>query len=148
MVWNEALKRGIPVGWEVRKIDELADIQKNQMTPKENIEYKHYSLPNFDKYGSYSIENGNCILSDKYCVENGDLLISKLNPWTDRTVWVDDVNNAICSTEYVVIKQKDKSVQAYLNQIAHTQSFIDYCTSCSTGTSHSHRRVKQEFSVT
>ena len=145
MVWNETLKRNIPEGWEVKKVDELAEIQKKQITPKENIEYKHYSLPNFDKYESYSIENGNTIFSDKFFVESGNLLISKLNPWTDRTVWVDDVNNAICSTEYVVLKQNDKCIQSYLNQIAHTQSFIDYCTSCSTGTSHSHRRVKPEL---
>ena len=145
MIWNETLKRDIPIGWEVKKINELAEIQKYQITPKENIEYKHYSLPNFDKYESYSIENGNSIFSDKFFVENGNLLISKLNPWTDRTVWVDNVKNAICSTEYVVLKQKDKCIQSYLNQIAHTQSFIDYCTSCSTGTSHSHRRVKPEL---
>ena len=145
MIYNTILKREIPEGWEVKKLEDLAKIQKHQITPKAGIEYKHYSLPSFDECESYSIENGNTIFSDKFLVESGNLLISKLNPWTDRTVWVDDVSNAICSTEYVVLKQNDKCIQSYLNQIAHTQSFIDYCTSCSTGTSHSHRRVKPEL---
>ena len=33
------------------------------------------SKQNFDKYESYSIENGNTIFSDKFFVESGNLLI-------------------------------------------------------------------------
>lgn len=147
MVYNEVLKREIPDGWEVKKLCNLAKIQKNQIEPEAEVEYKHYSLPSFDECESYSIEKGDNIFSDKFLVGSGNLLISKLNPWTDRTVWVDNVENAICSTEYVVLKQDDKFIQSYLYHIAHTQSFIDYCTSCSTGTSHSHRRVNPDLMV-
>lgn len=147
MAFNPILKREIPEGWEVKKLCNLAKIQKNQIEPEAEVEYKHYSLPSFDECESYSIEKGDNIFSDKFLVGSGNLLISKLNPWTDRTVWVDNVENAICSTEYVVLKQDDKFIQSYLYQIAHTQSFIDYCTSCSTGTSHSHRRVNPDLMV-
>ena len=34
MVWNETLKRNIPEGWEVKKVDELAEIQKNRLLQK------------------------------------------------------------------------------------------------------------------
>lgn len=45
------------------------------------------------------------------------------------------------------MKQDNQFIQSYINQIAHTSSFIDYCTSCSTGTSHSHRRVNPDLMV-
>ena len=41
MVWNEELKREIPEGWEVKKIEEVSDVKAGGDKPKEYSEFKN-----------------------------------------------------------------------------------------------------------
>ncbi len=147
MTYNPALKREIPVGWEVKQICDIASFEKESVRPSDNpnIEYKHFSIPGYDECGSYVLETGESILSDKFKVSEIDILVSKLNPWTSRVIWGESQEHQICSTEFVVMKLHELKEKGFLYSLVKQPSFIDYCTRGSSGTSHSHRRVNPEY---
>ena len=147
MTYNPTLKREIPEGWEVKQICDIASFEKESVRPSDNpnIEYKHFSIPGYDECGSYVLETGESILSDKFKVSETDILVSKLNPWTSRVIWGESREHQICSTEFVVMKLHELKEKGFLYSLVKQPSFIDYCTRGSSGTSHSHRRVNPEY---
>ena len=144
MVWNEKLKREIPQGWSGVSLKDLALTSRNAITPVENEEYQHFSIPSFDACGSYSLDNGSDIKSDKFVLQKGQLLVSKLNPWFNRVVWVPKGTNMIGSTEFVVLNPNNESESGYIYSVIKSPKFIAYCSQAATGTSHSQRRVSPD----
>ena len=144
MVWNEKLKREIPKGWSVVSLKDLALTSRNAITPVENEVYQHFSIPSFDAHGSYSLDNGSDIKSDKFVLQKGQLLVSKLNPWFNRVVWVPKGTNMIGSTEFVVLNPNNESESGYIYSVIKSPKFIAYCSQAATGTSHSQRRVSPD----
>jgi len=145
MVWNEKLKREIPQGWSGVSLKDLALTSRNAITPVENEVYQHFSIPSFDACGSYSLDNGSDIKSDKFVLQKGQLLVSKLNPWFNRVVWVPKGTNMIGSTEFVVLNPNNESESGYIYSVIKSPKFIAYCSQAATGTSHSQRRVSPDF---
>lgn len=147
MVYNSTLKREIPEGWEVKSINELTRTPKKSINPyeKPDKEYKHYSIPAYDACGSYLIEKGEAIQSNKFLVCDGQILAPKLNPWYNRIVLVNSGEDSICSTEYVILEAIEDYLKGFLFYVVKTDRFISYCTKGSTGTSHSQRRVPPEI---
>lgn len=143
MIWNEELKREIPDKWKIKSLIEITDISIEQLNPleKPSKEYKHYSIPVFDETGTYRIETGDKIKSNKFIVKNTDILVSKLNPWFNRVVYSTDESDTICSTEFVVWRTKNIQIKNFLYMTAKDSTFVTYCTQSATGTSNSHRRV-------
>lgn len=144
MMWNEKLKREIPKGWSGVSLKDLALTSRNAITPVENEVYQHFSIPSFDAYGSYSLDNGSDIKSDKFVLQKGQLLVSKLNPWFNRVVWVPKGTNMIGSTEFVVLNPNNESESGYIYSVIKSPKFIAYCSQAATGTSHSQRRVSPD----
>ena len=144
MVWNEKLKREIPQGWNGVSLKDLAVTSRNAITPVENEVYQHFSIPSFDACGSYSLDNGSDIKSDKFVLQEGQLLVSKLNPWFNRVVWVPRGTNMIGSTEFVVLNPNNKSESGYIYSVIKSPKFVAYCSQAATGTSHSQRRVSPD----
>lgn len=144
MVWNEKLKREIPQGWSGVSLKDLAVTSRNAITPIENEVYQHFSIPSFDACGSYSLDNGSDIKSDKFVLQEGQLLVSKLNPWFNRVVWVPRGTNMIGSTEFVVLNPNNKSESGYIYSVIKSPKFVAYCSQAATGTSHSQRRVSPD----
>ena len=147
MVWNEKLKRMIPKEWTNANIYQLAGISKETVNPQvqPNELFKHYSLPEYDKTGTYAEEYGIDIQSAKFAVTNNCILVSKLNPWTSRVICGNIESNQICSTEFVVWNPASMKTKGFLFMLAKSAKFIEYCTQGATGTSHSHRRINPEF---
>ena len=141
MVWNDKLKREIPQGWKAVLLKELATTSRNAITPVENKMYQHFSIPSYDTCGSYSLDNGADIRSDKFVLQEGQLLVSKLNPWFNRVIWVPKGTNMIGSTEFVVLNPNNETESGYIYSIIKSPKFIAYCSQAATGTSHSQRRV-------
>ena len=143
MVWNEKLKREIPEGWEVKKIGDITKDDLEQINPSDNPDklYRHFSIPAYDTNHYYTLERGKTILSDKYVLTQDDIIVSKLNPWVSRVIWGMDLENAICSTEFVSLTPINNVEKGFVYFCAKSLPFISYCTKASTGTSHSHRRV-------
>jgi len=82
------------------------------MTPQQspNTIFQHYSIPAYDENESPVLNIGDEIKSMKYLVDNKSVLVSKLNPETNR-IWLPCVNEsdkAICSTEFIVYKPKKR----------------------------------------
>jgi len=148
MVYNQELKREIPEGWGVKKLDSLLKIGKETTNPMKspNEEFKYYSIPEFDTTGTYSLERGESIKSNKFKVEKNDLLVSKLNPWFNRVIYNLE-ENAISSTEFIVWKTFNRFEKNYLYQVATGKEFIEYCTRFATGTSNSHKRVSPDIMI-
>jgi type I restriction enzyme, S subunit len=143
MSYNSELKREIPKRWEVKALDGIATVNNDSVNPQlfSDIDFRHYSIPTYDATGTYGIEKGKEINSNKFTVLSNDILVSKLNPWFSRVIYGEDKPNIICSTEFVVWRSRDINLKNYLFMIAHDKSFITYCTQNATGTSNSHKRV-------
>jgi type I restriction enzyme S subunit len=143
MVYNEELKREIPEGWEVKELNELLEVGKEQVNPASNPEkeFKHISIPVFDSTETYGIEKGNEIASSKFVVTEYDIAVSKLNPWFNRVFYPLDEQDLICTTEMVVWKCKEIKKKNFFFELAKSQHFIAYSTQNATGTSNSHKRV-------
>lgn len=143
MRFDEELGREVPEGWKVKSIAALVDSQSGTINPTDYPDqaFTYYSLPGFDKTGSFTIEDGREIKSNKNQVQKDDILVSKLNPWYSRVILVEKEENAIASTEFILWRSKHKGYKNFLYQTATGQHFIAYCTQNATGTSNSHKRV-------
>ena len=95
MVWNETLKREIPAGWEVKKIDDFCRI----FTGKKDV---NQSL-NSGKYKFYSCAPG-YKFSDEKIFEGKAILISGNGSYTGRTIFVNEAFDLYQRTYAVVLK--------------------------------------------
>jgi type I restriction enzyme S subunit len=143
MVWNEELKREIPEGWEVKELQEITAVSNESVNPVDfpDKEFKYYSIPGFDESGTFKIEKGIEIRSNKYSIKNTDVLVSKLNPWFSRVIYSTDDSDLISSTEFVVWRTENIAIKNYMYMIARDTSFVTFCTKSASGTSNSHKRV-------
>ena len=143
MVYNAELKREIPVGWEVRSLSNVFPISNEALTPSLESKkwFKYYSIPLFDSSGSYVLEQGKNISSNKFIVNQRTLLVSKLNPWFSRVVFPPQEDDLICSTEFVVLQVSGNESKSFLYLMVKNQEFISYCINAASGTSNSHKRV-------
>jgi type I restriction enzyme S subunit len=143
MVYNPILKREIPEGWEAKSLAAITPISNESLNPADFPEkqFKHFSIPVFDATKTYAIESGDSIGSNKFITEGTDLLVSKLNPWFNRVLYVMDEEDQICSTEFVVWRCSNSAIKNFLYLIAISPQFIAHCTQSTTGTSNSHKRV-------
>ena len=143
MVYNLTLKRKIPVGWGAASLASITSVSNESLNPADfpYQEFKYFSIPVFDASKTYVLEYGGSIGSNKFTVLGKDLLVSKLNPWFSRVVYVMDEVDQICSTEFVVWRCPTEKLKNFLYLIATSQQFISHCVQSATGTSNSHKRV-------
>lgn len=136
----------IPVGWEVCPLNDLAMLlrdSENPMLSPQDI-FHHYSIPAFDEGQCPKCEAGESIKSVKSRVPPNVVLLSKLNPETDR-VWLVDVRpreKAVCSTEFLVLVPNAPVGRSYLYCLARSKQFRNDLESLVTGTSSSHQRAQ------
>lgn len=143
MDYSATLKREIPAGWAAAPLSSITPISNDAVNPADFPEkaFKHFSIPIFDFTKTYGVELGQSIGSNKFTVIGSDLLVSKLNPWFNRVVYVMDEADQICSTEFVLWRSPSENLKNFLFLIATSQQFISHCVQSATGTSNSHKRV-------
>lgn len=143
MIWSDELKKKIPEGWEVKSLIDITNVSTESINPFNypDREFKHYSIPTFDELGTYGVEKGNAIMSNKFTIAKTDVLVSKLNPWFNRVIYSTEENDLISSTEFVIWRSNNVDMKNYLYMIARDPSFVSYCVNSATGTSNSHKRV-------
>ena len=135
----------IPEGWTVFRLDHLASHHTKSTSPYRfpELEYEHFSIPAFDDGQRPAIEPGGAIRSNKTVVQEGAVLLSKLNPRIAR-VWVPDDGSdrpQICSTEFLVFTPRSPANRSLLFALFADQRFRGLLKSFVTGTSRSHQRV-------
>ena len=136
----------IPSGWKVAEIDQIVNLKKDSVDPSFTPEetFDHYSIPAFDAGKNPAKELGSSIKSQKFLVDEGDLLVSKLNPSTPR-VWIpfsSSARRSICSTEFLVCRASTDVGRAFAYCLASSDSIIEVMTGLAGGTSNSHQRIR------
>lgn len=137
----------IPKGWKTITLAKIVTKSTESVTPNNHPDklFNHYSIPVFDVKKSFSKELGSTIESSKYLIQCNSVLVSKLNPWFKRVVYPYKIEEAICSTEFVVMIPKKDNLREYLYCLTNTNNFIKYCTRAASGTSNSHKRVSPNY---
>ena len=136
----------IPQGWEVKKFDDVAESVRNGIKPYDYPEEKfnHYSLPAYDTGQFPTCEFGKEINSNKYLVETGCVLYSKLNPKIKR-VWLPRISNSlrpVASTEFLMLRPTNCMNLETLYAMIQSDYFLNRLKSGVNGTSTSHQRLQ------
>ena len=132
--------------WEEGTIDMYANHYKESINPQKQptTMFWHYSIPAFDNGKKPIDEMGEEIQSSKYIISSNCILFSKLNPHKDKRVWLilDNVStNAICSTEFQIVKPKEKEYLYFLYGWLTNKENYEEIASGVGGTSGSHQRI-------
>jgi len=138
----------IPEGWEVGKLTDTVDQLRDKESPltSPSASFSHFSIPAYDEGQTPKQELGGSIKSTKTRVRPGVVLLSKLNPEIER-VWLVDVSSddqAVCSTEFLVLRAKPPFHRSYVYCLLRTPLFRQQIKSLVTGTSKSHQRAQAE----
>lgn len=133
--------------WEEVPFEKIAQHIKKSINPSQDKtqQFYHYSLPAFDNGRRPELSYGSEILSNKYEVMHGSILVSKLNPATPR-IWyvIECEKHSISSTEFQVYKAKDASYQEFIYYFLKSPQARDILTGAASGTSGSHQRVSPD----
>ena len=134
----------LPSNWRIVTLGEVAAISNKSFNPLKEPEIllEHYSIPAFDEAKFPVFELSTSIKSNKFIIDASCFMISKLNPTTKR-VWKPYclTGNAVCSTEFIVYKAKDKSITNFLYSVIDSSSFSDFMCSHVTGSTGSRQRT-------
>ncbi|XPV77022.1 MAG: restriction endonuclease subunit S [Desulfovibrio sp.] len=139
MVW-------IPQGWEIVNFTEFAKLDTTSVKP--NLEqdkiWELYSIPAFDTNKQPVFELGEEIKSNKYRVNKASVLVSKLNPETERIWWVNisDKNRAICSTEFMQFVPNNIVQRAFVYNLIKSDFFQAEIKKRVTGSTGSRQRAQ------
>ena len=134
----------VPEGWIPAVLGDVAVISNKSFNPLKQPEtlLEHYSIPAFDETRYPVFELSTAIKSNKFVVDADCFMISKLNPTTKR-VWRPYcmTQNAVCSTEFIVYKAKDRQLTEFLYSLIDSASFSDFMCSHVTGSTGSRQRT-------
>ena len=134
----------LPSDWRTVTLGEVATISNKSFNPLKEPEIllEHYSIPAFDEARFPVFELSTSIKSNKFIIDASCFMISKLNPTTKR-VWKPYclTGNAVCSTEFIVYKAKDKTITDFLYSVIDSNSFSDFMCSHVTGSTGSRQRT-------
>lgn len=130
--------------WEVKRLGEIAALNRVNVVPalQPTKLFTHFSLPAFDAGMNAQIELGSSIGSNKFAVPGSSVLVSKLNPRIPR-IWAPASipENAIASTEWLVLTPRDGVDRRYLFTLCSAQAFWQQMELAATGTTGSHQRI-------
>jgi type I restriction enzyme S subunit len=104
----------------------------------------HFSIPAFDANGLPDRTTGASVISAKLGVDGPSVLVSRLNPKTNRT-WFAVPEPGVaagCSTEFLVLAPKPGVTLGSLWLAVREEGFRSLLAQRATGTSGSHQRVK------
>lgn len=148
MVWNESLRREIPIGWEVKRLCQFMDAPRESILPQNfpEIEWEYYSIPAFDESHFPAFEKGKTIESSKYSVPQNAVLISKLNPQFKR-LWrpLALSQHRICSTEFVVLVPNTEMERSYCYSLLDSDRFQKYLRQNASSSTGSRSRIQPKI---
>ncbi|WP_159419337.1 restriction endonuclease subunit S [Rhodococcus rhodochrous] len=106
----------------------------------------HYSLPAFDNGARPEHVAASSIMSGKLLISRRSILLSRLNPKTNRTWWVSPRGGtrAVASTEFSCLVSEDDQTLAAVWLAVRDEFFRTELTRRVTGTSGSHQRVRPD----
>ena len=137
------MMRELPPGWEWVRLGDLGVEVRGQVKPEPGVTYDLYSVPAFPTRHPERID-GASIKSGKRPVEEGDVLLCKINPRINR-VWVvaeSDGFPQIASTEYLILRLHDPHMAPAIRWYMSSPRFRDWIKLSVEGATGSHTRAK------
>jgi len=135
---------GCTEAWRLRMLGDLVEQHRAAVDPHRypTTLFQHFSLPAFDDGTNPVIEVGASIDSQKLRVPVGAVLVSKLNPRIPR-IWVTTGvrDNAIASTEFIVLTARDGVDRSYLGWLMRSTPIAGRMKLLAVGTTGSHARI-------
>ena len=129
-------------GWKVGTLGDIAELRKPSIKPQDNILYTHYSIPAFDNNKKPSIDEGSTIKSNKFGINDGAVLLSKLNPSTKRIWYTGNVpENSVSSTEFLPFYSINKEYTPFIYCYLNCDSNYREIANGAKGTTNSHQRI-------
>ncbi len=106
----------------------------------------HFSIPAFDALGLPDRTSGASVISAKLRFDQPSVLVSRLNPATNRTWFAvsEPGVTAGCSTEFLVLRPKPRVTLGSLWLAVRDEGFRSLLRQRATGTSGSHQRVRPQ----
>ena len=136
---------------EIRRMGELVLLSKSGVNPGSTPDalFNHFSLPAFDSGAMPIVEPGSLIGSNKFVMPTGAVLFSKLNPRIPR-IWAPShiPNNAVCSTEFLVLIPRDGIDRAFLAATCRSEAVSYQMALHAIGTTGSHQRINPSQAMT
>ena len=127
------------------ELKNVLSISTKALKPQEHADeiWEHYSIPAFDEKHRPIFEPASGIKSNKYQIDSGCILISKLNPSTKR-IWMPccSSNNAVCSTEFIVYRPYLKEYKSFYYAAIDSPGFTDYLLEHVSGSTGSRQRAQ------
>lgn len=123
-------------------LQEVAEVPRLRQRRPDGVVH-HYSIPAYDSGYLAATESGESILSGKQVVDADSVLISRLNPTTERTWMVYPRGGipSVCSPEFVVIRGIETVPTEVLWSLASAPDFWDQMRGSVGGTTNSRQRV-------
>ncbi len=136
----------VPEGWAMQTVGAITTLSKQQIDPQDHAEefFEHFSLPAYDAGQNPVVEPGSGIMSQKFVVVPGCVLLSKLNPRIPR-IWLPAQANRrrqIASTEFLVAVPRPGWTRESLYCLFQQGEFRESLIQSASGTSNSHQRVR------
>lgn len=125
----------VPIGWEVKRVDDLASRKTEVIDPTKTNEVfdyiglEHIISNEFERNGK-GMSNETVALKVKF--EKGDILYGKLRPYLNK-VLIADISG-VGSTEFIVLGRNEFTNWVYLN--FQIRRFLDFTKSMTAGTQH------------
>jgi type I restriction enzyme S subunit len=118
------------------RLSDLCHFTALQVDPRDRADdvyvgLEHIASGRFERTGEGKASD---VLSSKYAFQPGDVLYSKLRPYLDKAVLVNDAG--ICTTELLVLRPKDGVDPRFLVSVVHSPSFLEHAVSGTTGAQH------------
>lgn len=134
------VETGLPEGWEMFRLRDLADHHKRTLQPSEfpGVIYEHFSMPAFSKGQTPALDFGETIKSNKTIIPEMSILLCKLNPEISR-VWLPEPPSdyqQVSSTEFLALTATEPAGRSLLYCLLRDDRFRDLLQSMITGTTH------------
>ena len=143
---------GKPVGWYTYTLNDLSQHHRATVSPSAESTrmFEHYSFPAYDAGNEPTLSPGALIKSNKTVVPEGAVLLSKLNPETER-VWLPNPKEEapqVASTEFLAFTPVAPATRSILFYAFKSEAFRAKMVAMVTGTSKSHQRVSPRALLT
>ena len=125
-----------PTGWYNCKFGDVCDRVQDSYKPVEGGTTPYVGLEHLAQGFPALIGRGteSDIKSSKTAFKNGDVLFGKLRPYLRKGVQMEF--DGISSTDILVFRVKEKCERDFLKYLVHSDAFIGYAKSTTTGVQH------------
>ena len=154
MVWNEALKREIPEGWESKKTEDLVEDIRTGLNPRDHFKLgggsNYYITIKNIEYGRIQFDESCDKISDeakdriqkRSNLDKGDILFTSIEPVGKTYLLSEKPSNWNINESVFSFKPNLEMVTSeYLFMLLSSNSFNGLCKNASTGSIHKGIRI-------